>query len=123
MEDKNGFKIMRIMPECLTKEEKEALGRFCFRLKNSLGNNLVFVKLFGSKVRGDFNKDSDIDILLLLRKKSLKVREDVYDILFDIDPYYELRISPRIMSSYEYRKNAELHSPFIENVEKEGVRL
>jgi len=47
----------------------------------------------------------------------------VYDILFELDSEYELKISLRIMSFYEYQKNEELHSPFIEKVEKEGIKL
>ncbi|MDI6738499.1 MAG: nucleotidyltransferase domain-containing protein, partial [Nanoarchaeota archaeon] len=59
--------FMMEMLNYLTKKERKALEEFSFRLKDFLGKNLVFVKLFGSKVRGDFNKDSDIDILLILR--------------------------------------------------------
>ncbi|MEW6607168.1 MAG: nucleotidyltransferase domain-containing protein [bacterium] len=107
----------------LNKREKKIIRAFVKELREKFGENILSIRLFGSKVRGDFAKDSDIDVLLVFQVKSVKVRDKVYDILFGIDPDYELKISPGIMSLYEYQKNEELHSPFIENVEKEGIKL
>lgn len=92
-------------------------------LRDKFGENICFIRLFGSKVRGDFTKDSDIDMLLVFQLKSIEVRNKIYDILFEVDPDYELKISPQIMSLYEYQKNEELQSPFIEKVKKEGIEL
>ncbi len=107
----------------LTKIEKKVIIAFVRELREKFGEDILSIRLFGSKVRGDFNRDSDIDVLLVFQIKSEKVRDRVYDILFGLDPYYELKISLTIMSLYEYQKNEELHSPFIENVEKEGIKL
>ena len=107
----------------LSKEEKKVIRKFAKKIKESLGNNIVFMELFGSKVRGDFSADSDIDILLVVKKKTTKVRDRVFDILFDIDPYYKCKISPIIYSDFEYKKNDELESPFIEAIKREAVKL
>ena len=107
----------------LNDKERNAVDRFVKRMKELLGDNLVLMKLFGSKTRGDSNEESDIDILLVLREKNRELQERIYEILFEIDPYYELRISLLIFSDFEYRKNEELSSPFIESVKKEGILL
>lgn len=107
----------------LSQRENKKIREYADRLKKSLGNNLLAIKLFGSKVRGDFVEDSDVDILIILKEKNLELREEIYDILFEIDPYYELKISPRIFSEYEYKMNERLHSPFVDRIKKEAVKL
>jgi len=39
------------------------------KLREELGEDIVLIRLFGSKIRGDFTKDSDIDIFILVKKK------------------------------------------------------
>ena len=106
----------------LTEKEKMAVERFSSRLKSELGNDLMLVKLIGSKAKGDFSSDSDIDILVIV-KDYLSDKEKVIDILYDIDPYYDVKISPIIYSEFEYNKNKELDSPFIIKAEKDGINL
>ncbi len=106
----------------LTKKEKMVVERFTSKLKSVLGENLILMKLIGSKARGDFSSESDIDILIIVRDY-LSDKEKVINILYTIDPYYEVKISPIIYSEFEYEKNKELESPFIIKVEKDGVNL
>lgn len=106
----------------LTEKEKMVVERFSSRLKSVLGKNLILVKLIGSKARGDFGSESDIDILIIVRDY-LSDKEKVINILYTIDPYYDVKISPIIYSEFEYEKNKELESPFIIKVEKDGVNL
>ena len=107
----------------LTDRERQAIEEFSFLVKKKLGNELVLMKLFGSKARGDFDKDSDIDVLIVVKKDRLRNKEKIFDILEEIDPYFELKISPVIYTEYEYLKNKEMESTFTEIVEKEGIAL
>lgn len=106
----------------LTKKEKLTVEKFSAKLKSALRKDLILIKLIGSKVKGDFDKDSDVDVLIVV-KDYLINKEKIFDILFTIDPYYETKISPIIYSTYEYQKNKELGSPFIEKTEREGIKL
>jgi len=106
----------------LTEKERMVVERFSSKLKSALGKNLILIKLIGSKARGDFGSESDIDILIIVNDY-LSYKEKVIDILYNIDPYYESKISPIIYSEFEYKKNKELESPFIIKVEKEGINL
>ncbi len=85
--------------------------------------NLVSVKLFGSKIRGDFSAHSDIDILLVVKEKNYSLREQIYDILLQIDLEYDPKISLKIFSVDEMEKNKQLDSPFFENIKREGIQL
>ena len=103
--------------------ERKVIRQFTTRIRKSLGNNLISIILFGSKIRGDYSENSDIDLLIIVKKKKLLVRKKIYNVLFEIDPYYKFRISPLIYSKYEYKKNEELKSTFLDNLKKEGVTI
>lgn len=107
----------------LNKKEQAVIKKFTAQLTANMKDNLVILELFGSKIRGDFEKDSDIDLLVVVKNRICQSREEIFDILFKLDPYYELKISPIVYSESEYKKNEELESPFIENIKKEGVVL
>jgi len=104
-------------------EETKAIKEFVRRLKDELKDNLVFIEMFGSKARGDFTPDSDIDLLIVVKHKDIRLVDRMYDILFAIDPYYNLKISLVIFSQLEYEENVRLNSPFIENIKREALRL
>jgi len=107
----------------LNKIEKEAIASFVKELKETLGNNLVSVRLFGSKAKGNFERDSDIDIFILVKEKNLKVRDMIAEMEVNCDLKYGLPLSSVLYSLFEYKKNKELGSFFFENVEKEGIVL
>ena len=79
--------------------------------------------MFGSKARGDFHKDSDIDILIVVSQKNIAVRDEIYDILFRLDPYYEYKISIILFSLYDYKKNEEMNSTFVKYINLGGIDL
>lgn len=97
---------------------------FAKDVKDKLGNDIITIKLFGSKVRVDFNKDSDIDLFILVRiRKKGVLRNKISDISADYIYDYDIPLATVVYSKYEYEKNKELGSFFLENVEKEGIEL
>ncbi|MCK4905872.1 nucleotidyltransferase domain-containing protein [bacterium] len=111
------------MRDYLNQKEKLGLDKFSQGLRELLGNNLISLILFGSKIKGNYTQDSDIDLLVVVKEKTPQIRHQIHNILFNIDPYYELKISALLYSELEYKKNEELESPFIENLKKEGAKL
>ena len=108
--------------EYLTKKESQVVSSFIKELKEKLGNEIVFIKLFGSKVRGDFTKDSDIDIFILVKRRK-GIRDKISEISAEYFYQTDVPISTVVSSVFEYKKNKELKSFFLEKVEKEGVTL
>lgn len=107
----------------LTPSECELLEQFTRVLKQNLGRQIVFMMLFGSKVRGDFSSESDLDILIVLKTITPAIRRRVYDILFEIDPYWEGKLSPVLYTLKQYQVNDDMESPFMEQIKKEGILL
>jgi len=87
----------------LNSKEKEVVKSFVKEIREKLGNNILEVRLFGSKVRGDFEDDSDIDIFILVKKKE-KVRDKISDIAADYFFETNIPLSPVVYSVAEYKK-------------------
>lgn len=81
------------------------------------------VILFGSQARGDAREGSDWDILILLDKDRISPRDyDVYGYpLRELGWEYGENINPVLYTKQNWAK--DLASPFVENVEREGVVL
>lgn len=79
------------------------------------------VLLFGSRVRGDFHSDSDMDILIVV--KDLENKNLIIHTLHDIEIAKDVPLAPVILTYSEYKKNKEMGSGFIRSIEKEGIKL
>ncbi|MEH2876637.1 nucleotidyltransferase domain-containing protein [Segatella copri] len=81
------------------------------------------VILFGSQARGTAREDSDWDILIILDKEKL-MADDYDNITYPLTELgWELgeEINPVMYTTQEWEKYR--NTPFVRNVEKEGVRI
>lgn len=80
--------------------------------------------LFGSRARGDFNVNSDWDILILVDDLTInnKIEDKFRDELYEIELENNQVISTFIYSKNYWNKNLK-YSPFFENVLKESIPL
>lgn len=80
--------------------------------------------LFGSQARGDFNKDSDWDILILLnqldvsRDTEMEYREE----LFEVELETGEPISTFVFSKNDWESKHKI-TPLYQNIKTEGVEL
>ena len=107
----------------LTRNETIALDLLINNIKNQLKDELLQVKLFGSKSRGDFQQDSDIDLLLVVRQRTKEILDKLAELHLDIDLKYDPHISLIIFSEYEYKQNEMFDSPFIKSLKREGISV
>jgi uncharacterized protein len=94
-------------------------------LRESLGDVLLLVRLFGSQARGDAQADSDVDLLVVVREKSPSIEEAlsraVYDVMWCHD--FRLLLSPVVFDEASYRRLVEQGFSFVRNIQREGVDL
>jgi predicted nucleotidyltransferase len=87
----------------LTKREKEALEEFVEACKKKLGENLISIVLFGSRVKGYARKDSDYDLLIIAKnlpdiKERLNLLEEEENKIWD---KYKIKISSLLLEGEE----------------------
>lgn len=107
----------------ITETEKDALKQFVNLMQAALGENLTKMELFGSKVRGNYSESSDMDILVIVKERTIDVMDKIAEITAELNLEYNLSIAPVVFSEYEYKVNTDMASPFSLAVESEGVRL
>ena len=73
------------------------------------GANVVKIILYGSYARGDYQKDSDIDIVAIVQGDREKLQQG-------------LKVSPTVIPFAEYEKYKN-DLPYYRNIESEGVEI
>ena len=102
-----------------------ATGAFAKGCRDIYGQKLNSVILFGSCARGDYEQDSDIDIMVLLdapHGDAAKVQWRLIEISNKIGLEYDVVISP-VVQSYETFNEYLPASGFFQSVLKEGVKI
>jgi len=107
----------------LTPQEKKAVLEFKRRVFAAIPARIVELRLFGSRARGEGSEESDIDILVLLKKESRVDRDRVFEIAADCLLEYEIDISPLVMSldHFEDMKKRERLLP--QEIERDGQMI
>ena len=89
------------------------------------GSSLRAVILYGSCARGDYEHDSDIDILILLDAAPEEIcneRVKINGITDRLELEYDVVLAPVVQSLEVYERYLPA-SAFYQNVEREGVRV
>jgi len=85
--------------------------------------NIIDIKLFGSKVRGENTPESDIDLMIKINQSTPTIISQIYDITFEINLEYDTSISPVIFSKIELEEGPVSESPLYKIIQKEGVPI
>lgn len=112
---------------CTQSELNKLLDAFVTKAQKHFGRSLKDIILFGSYARGDFDEESDVDIVLLFdipRDKESTLNSAVADIVSEIDEQfsYAVLLSPMVIS-YSFFEEWKDTLPFYKNLSYEGVRL
>lgn len=110
---------------CMSDNIKLIIEEFVIRVKECLGSDIESIVLYGSYARGDFNAQSDLDIMILVRSSDRDIKQyenQIYDCAFDLELQYGKVISPVIKNRqfFEYWSDT---LPFYRNIVEEGVRV
>ena len=115
--------IMRNMPKNIEKIVRE----FVNQANELLGDRIKKIILYGSYARGDYKKNSDVDLMILTDLSDdeiIEFREKLSDIAFEIEfeNNFDVMLSPLLKNIDKFNYWLEA-LPFYMNVEKEGVVL
>ncbi len=114
-------RLAHLMPN-----ERAALAALVDRLRQRYGGDLLRVVLFGSKARGDFDDESDLDVLIVVRISDGEYRKhwnEIVDLTWDVELAYGIVTSLVIKSEKDYA-TMRMHGLLLfRNVEQDGIEL
>ena len=114
---------MESLPIWLTENERTALNAFVAALSERYSDDILSVRLFGSKARGDFQADSDLDVLVLATHDDWRFRQAISFLAADLSLDHDLVLAPKVVSRTRWEFLNREGFSIARNVREEGVLL
>ncbi len=113
-------------PSHLAHNERAALVELVERLYVRYGDNLLRVALFGSKARGDFDEESDLDVLIVVRMSEEEYgpyRRQISDVSYEIELERKVVFSILLQDEVDYSEMRQRNLLINRTIEQDGVEL
>ncbi len=111
---------------CSKNELQIILSEIAKTAKETFGEQLDSVILYGSYARGDYTPDSDVDIMILVKgiapENLWRYRSAITSKSSELGLKYDLLIVTLIKDSDIFNKYLNV-LPFYQNVHREGIRI
>ncbi len=104
-------------------EENKALRDLKDDLSSFLGDSVVSLKLFGSRARGDYDAESDIDIAIIVRGLSRKLKNQILNRVAEIELRYLVPMSTLVFSEEDFNRLKRRERRIAIDIETEGIPL
>lgn len=105
------------------KKINHILSILAIEIENLFKNNLKNIILYGSYARGDYNNESDIDVMVLVDMDDIKLKrytDRIIDLEVELNLKYDVVLSI-ITKDYNEFEKWRPALPFYQNVINEGV--
>ena len=89
------------------------------------GYDIMYIYLYGSYARGNYNDESDIDYVAIVKGERHDLQsklKKVWDLSVDINLEHDVIVSPSVIPYKEYEQYKRL-LPYYKNIAKEGRRI
>ena len=97
----------------------EELTKLFKKIRERFGNKVEKIILFGSYARGDYGKDSDIDLLIIVNDR--KIEYELRKIVYSFIPSVGRLISVKVIERKDYEMMNKMSFSFVKSVKREGV--
>lgn len=104
-------------------DEKQVLLELKHAVTEICGSQIVRFALYGSRARGDYDRDSDIDIAIVVRGLTRELKRRIIDAVCDIEIKHLTPLSTIVFSEedFEFLKKRERRIAL--DIEREGIPL
>ena len=116
-------KVMIQLPMWLTPNERTALQAFVAALRERYDGQVLSVRLFGSKARGDFDADSDLDVMVLVHDDNWRLAQAISFLAADVSLAHDVLLSPKVVSLTRWDFLKREGFAIARNVQSEGIFL
>ena len=97
------------------------LSQLKIRLTLFLKESLKKMVLFGSRARGDYDSNSDIDVAIIVTDLDRKLKLRILDQIADVELEYLMPISAVVMSEDTYRTLLQRERRIALDIKNEGI--
>lgn len=84
---------------------------------------IVEIRIFGSRFKDNFNFWSDLDILVVVKKKDEKIEYLIYKAFKKIEDKFLIPVHLTIRSLSEWEKELKFKTPFSQEILKQSYKL
>lgn len=109
--------------EHLTREEKKAVTEIKRRVRALVGDRLKGFYLFGSKARGDYDSESDVDVAILVEDLDRTLKRKIIDVVVEAEVKHLVVISSLVLSWKDFVNLRSRERRIALDVEQEGIPL
>ena len=111
----------------LKENERRALAELVNRLRGRYGDDLLRVALFGSKARGDFDEESDLDVLVVVKhipdETYWRHRSEIVESTYDLELKHDVVFSLLVLDEEEYGRMRLWNLLINRNIARDGIDL
>jgi predicted nucleotidyltransferase len=111
------------LPDYLTTAELSILQDVKSALLRALGDRGFRLFLFGSKARGDFDKDSDLDVAVIVDALDRVIKRKIFDAIADVELQHLTAISALVLSSDVFSGLYDRERRIARDILSEGIVL
>ena len=105
----------------LTAKEKRVIEEFKKKIQEQYPEEQVYLTLFGSRARGEAEKESDMDILVVIRSEDWKLGDRIRELGYQLELRHGIVLSIQVMSRRHVEQLKAIGSQFLQEVEREGI--
>lgn len=110
---------------CTENQLQMTLSLVAYKAKEILSDRFDCIILFGSYARGDYDDESDVDIMILADIENSDVTDctrQIYDRIYEAEPEHDCVLSLSVVPKERFNRFKDV-LPFYKNVDREGVRI
>ena len=108
---------------CTKNELKHIVSELVKVYQSVYGDQIVKIVLYGSYARGNYDSESDVDMVALVRGDREVLQEQlkqVWDVSSELEIEFGTILSPAVISYEEYEQFVDI-LPYYKNIAEEGV--
>jgi len=104
-------------------EEKGALKELKETLNLLLGDMIVKFVIYGSRARGDYDSESDIDIAIVVRNLTGELKNKILERVAEIEFKYIVPMSTFVVSEEDFNNLKERERRIAIDIERDGIPI
>ena len=107
----------------IEKQREKQLKELKVNLENLLAPQAFRMILFGSRARGDYLDDSDVDVAILVHGLTREIKKRIFERVAEIELAYLLPIAVLVFSEEEFEHLKKRERRIAVDIDSEGIPL